>query len=237
MSAQRRTSIAVLGILMSGVALTGCSFLNAGPETTEMREISDVHALELDSPGDVVVTLGDAPSLSVTAGEKVIDRLRADSSDGVLRLSVDGGKLQTSGTIRYELTVTSFDAVTISGSGDAKVDFTGADDVTIAVDGSGSVDARGIDAQALSLTIHGSGDVVTSGIAREQDIEIHGSGDYKANELETGDVSIMISGSGGAEVFATETLSVRIDGSGDVLYSGDPAVTKDIAGSGGVNAR
>lgn len=70
MSAQRRASLAVIGFILSAAALTGCSFLDAGAETTEMREVSDVHALELDSPGDVVVTLGDAPSLSVTAGRR-----------------------------------------------------------------------------------------------------------------------------------------------------------------------
>lgn len=238
--------------LLAGAALSGCASLDAGPKTTQQRTITDVDSVELETGGSLRVTLGEAPSLTITAGEKVIDLLTADVEAGVLRLATEREPLSYAGEIRYDLTVTSLTSLTVRGSGDAEADFTGAADPTIVVKGSGSIDASGIDAQTLDLTVDGSGsitvaDAVTAdltvrvdgsggvsigGSASDQDIELRGSGDYDAPDLESTDARIVLQGSAMADMQVSGTLDAVIDGSGEIAYSGDPHVTKKISGSG-----
>lgn len=247
-----------LTLLLAGLALTGCAAaLDPGPKTTEERELVDVDVVELDTGGSLHVTLGETPSLTVTAGEKVIDSLTAEVHAGVLRLGTDGEPLAYAGEIRYELTVTSLSSITVLGSGDADVDFTGTSDPVVVVKGSGSVDATGVDAESLSLTmdgsgsisvdgataeeitvrVEGSGGVSIDGTAARQDAEIRGSGDYSAAGLDSADARVVVLGSGMADVSASASLDAVIDGSGEIAYTGDPRLTEKIEGSGDVIRR
>ena len=63
--------------------------------------------------------------------------------------------------------------------------------------------------------------------------EIAGSGNYKANDLSTGNTEVEIAGSGNAYVNATGKLSAEIAGSGSIYYKGQPSdIDKSVAGSG-----
>lgn len=246
-----------LTLLLAGLALTGCAALDPGPKTTEEREIVDVEVVELDTGGSLHITLGGATSLTVTAGEKVIDSLTSEVDGGVLRLGTDGDPLGYAGEIRYDLTVTSLASITVLGSGDAHVDFTGTSDPVVVVKGSGSVDAAGVDAQTLSLALDGSGSIAVAGATAEeitvrvdgsggvnidgtavrQDAEIRGSGDYSADGLDSDDARVVVLGSGMADVSASATLDAVIDGSGEIAYTGDPRLTEKVEGSGDVVRR
>ncbi|MEV4774868.1 GIN domain-containing protein [Microbacterium sp. LWH12-1.2] len=238
-------------VLLIGSALTGCTSFGAGPRVTESLTIDDVSAVELDTGGSLHITLGNAPSLTVTAGAKVIDLLTAEVSAGVLRLGTQGEFFEYLGEIRYDLTVTSLTSLSVLGSGDATADFAGASDPIILVKGSGSVDATGIDGQTASLTVDGSGSIAAEAAVRaltaridgsggisingsttDQIVEIRGAGGYEALELQSANTRIVTRGAGDAELLVSDTLDVIIDGSGDVEYAGDPRVTKSISGSG-----
>lgn len=247
------SAAAVASIAIAG--LTGCMVV-PGPATTEEHEVgADVHAVELRVPGDLEIALGDTPGLTITAGENVIDRLTVDERGDVLVLDrTPGPWWGMSGGIRYELTVTSLDAVTIDGAGDIVADFGEADDVTIEIDGSGEVEAFGIDAGDVSVLIDGSGEVELGDVVAERvEIAISGSGDVHADgtadslvvsidgagEVDTAglvvaDAEARISGSGDISVHAEDTLTARIDGSGEIRYRGDPEVDSRISGSGEV---
>lgn len=253
----RSRLLAGLSILLVGLATTGCAALDPGPKATQEREIADVDAVELDTGGSLRITLGEAPSLSVTAGEKIIDDLTAEVRGGVLRLGTKGDPLGYAGEIQYELTVTSLSSIAVLGSGDADVDFSGTSDPIIVVNGSGSVDATGVDAETLSLTVDGSGSIAVDGAnaqevvvrvegsggvsidgsAVRQDVEILDSGDYSAAGLDSRDARVAVLGSGMAAVSASATLDAVIDGSGEISYAGDPRLTEKVEGSGDVVRR
>lgn len=219
--------------------------------------MEDVAVVELATSGSLNVTRGTAPSLTITAGEQIIDRLTAEVDDGVLRLGSQGEPREYVGEIRYELVVSTLSSITVEGSGDARVDVTGATDPSIVVRGSGDVEAVGVDARSLSLTlegsgsidvaeaqapkltvrIEGSGDVRIDGAVDEQDVELRGSGDYTAAGLDSIDARIAIRGPGEAEVSVSGTLDAVVDGSGEITYAGDPRVTKKITGSGELHRR
>ena len=72
-------------------ALTGCAALDvaAGDTTTERRTIEDVSAVTLAAVGDLHISTGAEPSLTITAGDRVIDRITSEVRDGTLVLDLD----------------------------------------------------------------------------------------------------------------------------------------------------
>lgn len=234
----------VCGFLLVGGSLAACASLDPRPRATEQWEIEDVAVIELATPGSLDITLGSTPSLTVTAGEQIIDRLTADVDSGVLRLGAKSAPLDYSGE--------AVSSLRVLGSGDARVDLTGTADPDIVVKGSGSVDASGVDAESATLTVDGSGEItiddakaeqltvsidgpgtvrVTGDVVRQQ-VELRGPGEYAASALESVDARISVRGSGEASVAVSGSLDALIDGSGEISYSGDAQVTKDISGSG-----
>lgn len=247
-------SVALLSLFV--ISLTGCSLVDPGPSTVQERAVENVTSVELDTSGSLVITHGDEASLTVTAGENVIDLLTSEVSGETLSLGVDGDPLAVSGDIQYELTVPVLDAITVRGSGDATVNFSGAAEPEITLNGSGSVTATDVVASRLSVNLDGSGEIDVSeievdeittkidgsgkvqlgGRATAQTAEIRGSGEFAADELHSANAKIIISGSGNVSASVADALDAVIDGSGEIRFSGSPVVTKDVTGSGDVIA-
>jgi hypothetical protein len=235
----KRILIPVLLAPVVAVALAGCVMLPGpsavGPRVSEDRDIESVESVLVRTDGDLNVTVGDTPSLEITAPRDVLDRLTSEIVDGVLVLDVEGPRFGFSwGEITYDLVVPLLSEVAIEGSSDVTADFSGADDIRIVIDGSGDIVGTGIDAETVTSSISGSGDIELTGTTDEQSLEIDGSGDFGGADLISRDATVEIAGSGDVEVHATGTLRAEISGSGEVRYTGGAAVTSEISGSGSV---
>jgi len=84
----------------------------------------------------------------------------------------------------------------------------------------------------LNVDLSGSGFIEVMGTASNQNINISGSGNYKAYDLFSENVTISIPGSGDAMVNASSSLEAFLSGSGSIYYTGDPELTTNITGSG-----
>ena len=219
------------------LVVSGCSLAapDAGKPVTRDVEIAAVTAVVLTTPGELVVAVGATPSLTVTAGAKVIDRLSSRVDEGVLRLDGSGsGPL--AGAIRYELTLPVLDAVTIEGSGEVRADFAGGQAIAVTVKGSGEVIGANLAATTVDAVIEGSGRIELAGTTADQTVDIRGSGDYSALDLSSTRASVDSAGSGDAELTVTERLTASIAGSGDIRHAGGATVDGTIAGSGDISA-
>jgi hypothetical protein len=219
------------------LVLAGCAPVLGlgGPRVSDDRRIEVVESVVVATSGDLRVTVGETPSLRITAPAAVIDRLTSDIVDGELVLGVRGPWFGAA-EIDYELVLPVLTGVLVAGSSDVEADFTGADRVRIAIEGSGDIEAAGIAAAEVVSSIEGSGDITLTGTAEEQRIEIDGSGNVDAEDLVSRVSRVDISGSGDVEVHATVSLDAAISGSGWIRYSGDPRVVSDVSGSGTVAA-
>jgi len=218
------------------VALGGCALLpDAGPPVTREQRVGQASAVMLRTSGDLVVTRGDAASLTTTASERAFEVLTFEVVDGVLVLDSDGPMMPGLGRVRYELTLPALESVGVEGSGDVEADFSGASEVEIDVRGSGDVTGDALEADSVVVSVSGSGDVRLDGTTAEQSVTIRGSGDYRGRGLTSDTATISIAGSGDAEVHATDTLDVSIAGSGSVRHTGGARVDSDVAGSGDVS--
>jgi len=232
-----RTLVGALIVTLIGASVGGCGVGDPGAPTSETRTVDGATAVDLRSSGTVTVTIGDEPGLVITAGENVIDRLTSDVVDGVLVLGASGPWFGTLGPVAYDLTVTSLEAVTVSGSGDVTVGRVDAGALALEISGSGAITANAVAAETVNAVISGSGTIGVAGKSARQDVEISGSGRYEAADLVSPDVEVLVSGSGRADVTATDSLTVTVSGSGSVTYGGDPSVTSRISGSGSVTPR
>jgi hypothetical protein len=230
----KRPALALLLAASLTAALAGCVYVPiAGPRVTEDRDIDEVTAIVLKTDGDVVVTVGETPSLTITARQGVMSLLTSEVNDGVLTLSVNGPHLGL-GEVDYAITVPMISDITIDGAGDIDADFTGARDIHVSISGSGDIEGTGIDASTVVSSIEGSGDIELSGRADDHSLEIDGSGNFDGRDFVTENAGVSISGSGDVEVNVTGRLGAEISGSGEIRYTGGAEVDSNVSGSGSV---
>jgi hypothetical protein len=229
-----RITAALVVATTAALALAGCvPFQTAGETVTEQREIDDASAVVLRTSGDLDIRLGSTPSLTITTGENVLERLTNEVDDGQLVLGSQRGAFLLGGwEIDYELTVTSLESVTIDGSGDVTAEFDQAPDVRVQINGSGDIEASGIDADEVRAGIAGSGSLDLSGSTESVDVNVSGSGSVDASELGAADATVVVSGSGEVEVDASDQLDATVSGSGTIIYAGRPEVRSNVTGSG-----
>jgi hypothetical protein len=255
----RRTThvLAAVAAVCAVTALSACELdvdipsADVGAEITDDRAVTEVTAVELRSVGTLNLSVGDTPSLVVTAGEKVMDDVTTQVQGDTLVIDL-GGSWRNPGYLQYDLVLPALSTVTLSGSGevigemggtdvrvlvdgsgDVRLDEFVATAVTVQIDGSGDVDLSELGAEDVVVEVDGSGDVRLEGSTQDLTISIPGSGEVAADELAARTCTVGIDGSGQAAVDVSQTLDAVINGSGDIVYTGDPAdVTRQINGAG-----
>ena len=210
MSSPRR-SLLLFPAAIAALAIAGCAVGDDGPRTTQTREVADFTRIDNSGSVDVRLHVGEPRRVRVRAGEKVIDDVRTEVSDGTLHLTFDHHGFGGSDVV-VEASVPKLTGIEASGSGDFDVD--------------------GIDADAFEVRSDGSADIALAGRAGGLELDVSGSGDADLADLATRDARVDVSGSGDVDVRALEHLDVDVDGSGDVRYRGAPELTQRVDGSG-----
>jgi len=187
-----------------------------GETTSESRDVSGFEAVELREIGSLSIEQTGSESLTVEAEGDVLPKLTTEVvNDRLVIGPKPGTTVQTTKPINYKLTVEALDALEVSGSGD--------------------VEAEGISTDRLAVTIGGAGNVKAGGEADKQEIDISGSGAYRAENLNSREAKIGVSGAGSAIVNVSEELDADVSGVGSVEYIGDPTVKRDASGAGRVS--
>jgi hypothetical protein len=218
------------------VVLTACGLgLDPGPQTTQQRTVAGVHAVVLQTSGDLTIERGASESLTIDAGTNIIDRLTSEVVDGTLVLDAEGSF--NSGSIRYTLTVLDLDRVELAGSGNVTGAGVLSGDATLTLSGSGDVTVTDLRLTSLTADLSGSGTARVTGSGSSSTLVVSGSGDFEGTDLATERTQVDVSGSGQARVNVSEELTATVTGSGDVIYTGDPAsVQRARTGSGDIVA-
>ncbi|MDQ3924800.1 MAG: DUF2807 domain-containing protein, partial [Actinomycetota bacterium] len=184
--------------------------------TSESRNVSGFEEVELQGVGNLSIQQTDTESLTVEAEEDLLPKVRTEVVDNRLIIGPKPNtSVLTTEPINYRLTVKDLSALEVSGSG--------------------SVDTEGISTDELAVTITGAGDVKINGKANSQQVAILGSGDYRAEDLESKEVKVDVRGSGSAIVNVSDELNAEVSGSGSVEYKGDPTVNQYVSGAGWVS--
>jgi len=210
----------------------------SGNVVEEEREVAGLAGVTLNGNGHLTIEKGDTERLRIEAEDNLLPYIESEVRGGVLELGQQKKvNLWPRREINYYLTVISLESVTVSGSGRVEAVALEAERFDLTISGSGDAKLDGVDTEELTVRISGSGKVdIAEGKAHRQDLSISGSGKYAARDLESTDAQVRISGSGSAVIRVSDTLDVNVSGSGDVQYLGRPRINQTISGSGTVRA-
>lgn len=203
------------------LALAGCSapwddgIDGSGDVVTETREVSGFTSVEIDGEGELIITQGDAETLTIESDDNILPIIESTVVNGTLELDVEDGKsIKNFTRLVYTLTVTDLSSISMDGVADIRVE--------------------NLTTDALEVDLDGAGELVISGTAASQRIEIDGASSYQGRDFATAQTTIRIDGAGDVTVRVSDALDVEIDGAGDVIYFGNPQVTQNIDGAGRV---
>jgi Putative auto-transporter adhesin, head GIN domain len=201
----------ILPIAAATLALTACIGIDAGPTTTQTRDIAEFTRLKAEDEVDVNLRVGESRRLRVRAGEKVIDDIRTEVRDGTLYVSYDGPSIRD-GRLLVEVAAPAVEAIALTGPSDVRVD--------------------GLAADAFDIRVSGAGDIAVGGRVERLTVDVSGAGDADLLQLAADDARVELSGAGDAEVHASNRLDAEVRGAGDLAYRGSPSLNEDVSGSG-----
>jgi hypothetical protein len=232
-------AVATVGlVILAGTALSGCggngAFADPGPTATEQRPADGIHAVDLRTSGDLTITTGPTPKLTITAGRTTLRNLTSSHQNGTVVLGSRGH--YASGDIHYDLTLPTLDGLVVAGSGSAHGTVVADGPLAVAVSGSGSAALDGLAATTVTVELCGSGDIHLAGTTGTQSVKLAGSGNYVATDLISHASDVQVDGSGNAHVNALSSLNAQLSGSGNISYTGTPALTTHISGNGTIRA-
>jgi hypothetical protein len=209
---------------------------------TETREVGGFNEVILDEYGELILTQGAVPSLTIEADEDVLSRIETEVKDGTLIMGIGGtwwdklgmaiNDVLSGRKIVYQLTVVELTGVTVRGAGRVKCAELRTDRLSVRVAGAGEVTIGSLSTGQLGVDVPGAGRVQLAGQATEQRVSLTGAGSYRAPQLESQKAQVRLTGVGSATVWAVQELNVTIQGVGTVEYYGSPAVQPSITGLG-----
>src|SRR5215212_5030941 len=115
----RRTLLLIPAL--AAVALAGCTIDDDGPTRTQTRDVATFTRIDNQDSVDLRLHAGSEQRVRVRAGEKMIDDVRTEVRDGVLRVTFDHDGFGGDGGV-VEASLPRLDAIAVSGSGDVEAD-------------------------------------------------------------------------------------------------------------------
>ena len=240
---------AMLVIFIVGIALTAC-YTPGGPRlvrgsgdvVVEERNVRGFDKILVSGAGRVIVTQGDAESLTIETDDNLMryivtkvegNTLEIGFTEGTVLSAGGGGRvLEPSEGIIFRIEVIDLSAVTLSGAAKFEMDKLKTSDLDILLSGAGDIQISDLNGSRLDVQVSGAGDVNLAGKVVSQDIRLSGLGKYQAYNLESEIASVTISGAGGADLWVLDSLDILISGAGDINYYGSPSINPEISGLG-----
>lgn len=226
---------------------------------SEVRSVSDFHAVLFAGPGKLVITQGPAETLTIVAEASLFPSIKSVVEAGVLTLTFDQTNWRVApvgvAAIQWLLTVKELDALTLTGLGRVEatklktpglqIVIAGQDEVQMAdldlidlrcsVTGPGKLHLSGVKATQASCVIAEAGAIELTGQVTMQAVTITDQGDYQAGDLDSQTAKVEINGTGNITLWVRKRLAIEVFGKGVVDYYGHPALFE--CGLGKANLR
>ena len=184
-------------------------------DALRIRGSGNAHVGDLVSDRIKIIMYGSGKVVAQSIKAKDLDLEMAGSCD------FEGGRIESE-----EM------GIEVAGSAKIKIAGVEAGELEINIAGSGDLILEELTAAELDTEISGSADINLSGTVSRQELEINGSGDYKAANLVSDYAYIDIRGSGDVEINVQHQLTAEITRGSDLVYHGGPDLDVDVSGQG-----
>ena len=243
LSAMKNLRLFFLPLL--AVLLVLSAFRLAPTAEREVRQVPAFTQLTLAGSHNIVLRQGSPQKVEVEASAEDRAHIETEVTGGKLRVGTkrdkNGNNWSSSyrfqGPVTVYVTMPTIEALSVSGSGNMRTaEPIKASNLNLSVSGSGDLKLERLQADDLKSTVSGSGSISMSGTSSSHEVSISGSGQVDAPGMRSETCRATISGSGNCKVEVTKTLDARIAGSGNVYVTGKPQVNSSTAGSGRVRS-
>lgn len=231
----KKTTVIIVFTLFI-MSLWSCDCVEGtGELQTQKRKVENFDRLQIDVSAQVYLKQGENTEVIITAQQNILDVITTEVSNNTLEIDNKNNCFNNNKGISIYITVPDLNKITLDGSGDIKsVNKLTFKKLKMKINGSGSI-MLDVESDYIYGEVNGSGSYSFSGIAKEQEYDIHGSGEVNAFDMPCTNCKIDVAGSGNCRVMAIRKLDVSITGSGSVFYKGSPEISTDISGSGSIN--
>lgn len=223
-----------------------------GPIVTEEFDFETITAITNETVIDIEIEQGDEQSVVVEGHENMIQEVYLNVINDELRIDLRDNCYKNF-KLKVYITVEDLEALYLESTGDARLGDFEVDELAIHVSSTGDVKGTGELEIEKFLEIHSSstgstslevytedifvdasstGDITLSGSCSYQSIEMDGTADYKAFNLESEICDVHNSSTGDAKINVSDELNVTITSTGDVHYMGNPKIDYRNSGVG-----
>lgn len=207
-------------ILVITAFMTGCKIWGIrgnGNVKEETREVTEFDAIEASGAYTIDISVGDKPSLEISAEENLLKYIKTSVHGG--KLVIDNKKsISPRKEIYIRITTPSLNSVESSGAN--------------------NLSAYNINSDNFKVDLSGAGHIRLEGEAGRVRIDLSGAGGLNAKKLRAKDVRIEVSGASSADVYASEFLDASVSGVGSIDFYGDPKkVNTSVSGVGSINRK
>lgn len=240
-------AVAAGAVAAGGAALLLSDDIGPGPGTApgfagprEMTyQVAGFDEISTSGPQDIVITLGDTPSVRAEGSPEALAQLEAVVEGDTLTIRPKRGfnwsNWRRLSSATFHVTLPQLRSIAQAGSGNVRIDRIEGDSFESSIAGSGELTIGQLQVDEADFNIGGGGNITASGTARETRVAIGGSGDVGAAALRAETASVSIAGSGDVELTVTDEANVSILGSGNVDIDGPGRCSVTRFGSGDVS--
>jgi hypothetical protein len=205
----------------------------------DTRNASGYTAVSSGGAFDVDVNYGNSSTITVEADENLLPYIETVVEGNELKLRTKKGySFKTKNKMKVTVSLTKLTALRVSGSGNVKGDGAFSNDGTteISISGSGDLKLNFDKFSAMEVKISGSGNMHLKGKETSKiNATVSGSGNIDAYDISASEVTAKVSGSGNVNVTANKSIDATIRGSGNVNYKGSASdIKQSTSGSGKV---
>lgn len=231
----------VLTLLLATFVLSCKQNRVSGTGTIETisREVGSFEGIDIEAPIDahITITEGAAPSIHLKGHGNVLQEIKTEVENGVLRIYKDDLiHFSNNEDIIAEITVPSINSLDLSGAADAELrGMLNTSSFKLSVSGAGDVKMDGINAEVFNSKLSGAGNLtINGGNVTKASYSVSGAGEIAAFPLQTKEATVSVTGVGDVELSVSDKLSASVAGAGDITYRGTPQLTTNITGAGSI---
>ena len=209
-------------LLLITLLLSGChgrmraGVKGSGKRELQNRQVPSFTSISTEGAFTIEVTCQKEPRLEVEGDDNILNLVRTEVSNNVLRLS-NSGSYSTDEPVTIRIYVPNLEEFTVSGAG--------------------KIDIKGMKNEKFKIDADGAPTINVSGTTNLVDIHSNGAGKIYTNSLRAARAIVNSNGATQVELDVQERLDVTVNGPSSVTYKGDPVVNKNVNGPGRVERR
>ncbi|MEM9686500.1 MAG: head GIN domain-containing protein [Bacteroidota bacterium] len=231
----------IIVTLVASLFFVSCNFdiqLGQGEQgngnvVTEDRNTTETFTVVKASEGlDVYVTQGNTADITVEADENIIDLIRTDIKEGVLRIHTEK-RIGRAKSKKIHVTLSDITKLTASSGADLESRGTLSADRLVLDSSSGADIIVTVNANEVECDASSGADIRVSGTAETLVADARQGSDVRAGALEVKKCIAEASSGADITVNASEELSASASSGGDVKYNGNPNIIKKNSSASG----